>query len=68
MRVHADHIKVLDAVTLDADHAVQADLPHHLGENQHPHEPEHIRHRRADPSQRVAAKRPTSAATISGAT
>jgi len=48
--VHADHVEVLDAVTFQADHAVQADPPHDLGEEQHPCESEHIRHRRAGPA------------------
>ena len=54
--IHADHVEVLDSMTFEADHAVEADPPHDLGEKQHPRESEHIRHRRANPSQRVAGK------------
>jgi hypothetical protein len=54
--VHADHVEVLDSVTVDAVEAVDADPPHDLGEQQHAREAQQIRHRHGDPGRPVAGQ------------
>ena len=53
-RVHADHVEVLDAATVEAVQAVDADPPQDLGEKKDACEAEHIRHRRTDADGPVA--------------